>query len=485
MASTGLLVDGGSRRSGAVSGMDNHYIYSVTEADTRRNQFRLVPVLGPEFLYHRCVPGLVHITGKNETEDEVAGTGIVVHSSYVLTCRHVVCDMEVNKQQKFQGQEVNAQSIHPHPKFDVAVIRVNGPPLSPLQGMFFQAPVVAQTVYTLGYPKMPNLKEATVTIQPGAVTAESVTSLSGDSLFLYSAISRPGNSGGPVMSGEGYIVGLSAVLTTAGLAVAGALVLSVNHPNSTRGDFDLPEGLKHWTRTEDLRAALDWFAARSYLAAHADFSRIYAVGFSAGGWTALSLGGLRADLEGYGAHCETAPPSPWQCADLARRGVDLNAYSATEWNADRKDDRVHAVAAIDPALTYGLGKAHARDLVDKVLLIGFGDGETRRPISARREAGSPPICPMPRSRPWSRPPISRRSCPASHEARLSCPQRATIPSATTRRTRSGRRCISGSSHALRRSSACRRTAPELSPRTARLDTGSPGTRRAPTGVRRS
>ena len=214
MASTGLLVDGGSRRSGAVSGMDNHYIYSVTEADTRRNQFRLVPVLGPEFLYHLCVPGLVHITGKNETEDEVAGTGIVVHSSYVLTCRHVVCDMEVNKQQKFQGQEVNAQSIHPHPKFDVAVIRVDGPPLSQLQGMFFQSPVVAQTVYTLGYPKMPNLKEATVTMQPGAVTAESVTSLSGDSLFLYSAISRPGNSGGPVMSGEGYIVGLSAVLTT-------------------------------------------------------------------------------------------------------------------------------------------------------------------------------------------------------------------------------------------------------------------------------
>ena len=175
---------------------------------------------------------------------------------------------------------------------------------------------------------------------------------------------------------------------TAGLAEAGALVISVNHPNSTRGDFDLQEGLKHWTRTEDLRAALDWFAARPYLAAHADFSRIYAVGFSAGGWTALSLGGLRADLEGYGAHCETAPPSPWQCADLAQRGVDLNVYSATEWNADRKDDRFHAVAAIDPALTYGLGKAHARDLVDKVLLIGLGNGETRLPATDFSETGS-------------------------------------------------------------------------------------------------
>ena len=175
---------------------------------------------------------------------------------------------------------------------------------------------------------------------------------------------------------------------TAGLAEAGALVLSVNHPNSTRGDYDLQKGLKHWTRTEDLRAALDWLAAQSDLAAHADFSRIYAVGFSAGGWTALSLGGLRADLEGYGVHCETAPPSPWHCADLARRGADLNAYSAAVWNASRKDDRIRAVAAIDPALTYGLGKIHARDLVDKVLLIGFGDTETRLPATDFSETGS-------------------------------------------------------------------------------------------------
>ena len=175
---------------------------------------------------------------------------------------------------------------------------------------------------------------------------------------------------------------------TAGLAEAGALVLSVNHPGSTRGDFDLQEGLKHWTRTEDLRAALDWLAARPDLAAHADFARIYAVGFSAGGWTALSLGGARASREGYAAHCETAPPSPSHCADLARRGADLEAYSSTDWNAGRKDDRIRAVTAIDPALTYGLGKAHARDLVARVLLIGLGTAETRLPATDFRETGS-------------------------------------------------------------------------------------------------
>ena len=44
-------------------------------------------------------------------------------------------------------------------------------------------------------------------------------------------------------------------------------------------------------------------------------------------------------------------------------------------------DRIRAAAAIDAALTYGLGKAHALDLVDKVLLIGLGTGETRLPAT--------------------------------------------------------------------------------------------------------
>ena len=175
---------------------------------------------------------------------------------------------------------------------------------------------------------------------------------------------------------------------TAGLAEAGALVISINHPNSTTRDFDIQEGLKHWTRAQDLRTALDWVTAQPDLAAQADLSRVYAVGFSAGGWTALSLGGLRADLQGYAAHCRIAPPSPWHCADFSRRGADLAAYSAGDWDASRKDDRIRAVAAIDPALTYGLGRIHARDLVARVLLIGLGNSETRLPATDFSETGS-------------------------------------------------------------------------------------------------
>ena len=209
MASTGLLVFAGcdGYRFG---GLGNHYVYIPSKWEVLRGHFRMVPALGPEFLYHLCAPGLVHITGTNGDGDAVAGTGLVVHPSHVLTCRHVVSEMKVDERQRFQGKActVGEDAIHEHADVDVAVIRVDGPALAPLQGAMFQAPVVAQTVYTLGYPKLPRLREASVVMQPGAVTNGAVTSLEGESLFLYSAIARPGNSGGPVMSEDGYVVGL-------------------------------------------------------------------------------------------------------------------------------------------------------------------------------------------------------------------------------------------------------------------------------------
>ena len=214
MASAGLLVRTGLGSS-SIAGLDDHYLFMATFADVQRGWFRLVPVLGPEYLYRLCAPSLVHITGKNDGV-AVAGTGLVVDASHILTCRHVVSDMDLDRRQQFQGSEyaINAGSIHRHPEIDVAVMRVNGPPLTPMPGALLQAPVVAQTVYTLGYPKLPGIRDASVTMQQGAVTNESVTSLEGDNLFLYSAISRPGNSGGPVMSEDGYVVGLSIANST-------------------------------------------------------------------------------------------------------------------------------------------------------------------------------------------------------------------------------------------------------------------------------
>ena len=213
MASNGLLVQVG-RGMHSFAGLGEHYLYMPMESEARRGLYPLVRVLGPELVYRLTTPGLVHITGKNGKGDVVAGSGLVIHPSYFLTCRHVVIDMQLDNGQTIQGNDYAVESVHRHSEVDVAVIRVKGSSMTPVKGIMFRAPVVAQTVYTLGYPKLPGLKDASVTMQPGAVTNESVVSISSGRLFLYSAISRPGNSGGPVMSDDGYVVGLSVVDAT-------------------------------------------------------------------------------------------------------------------------------------------------------------------------------------------------------------------------------------------------------------------------------
>ena len=69
MAAKGLLtVVGNPSRCG---GLDGHYLTIGQLGETRRGVLALVSVLAPEFPYHRCKPGLVHITGRNGAGDAV------------------------------------------------------------------------------------------------------------------------------------------------------------------------------------------------------------------------------------------------------------------------------------------------------------------------------------------------------------------------------------------------------------------------------
>lgn len=174
----------------------------------------------------------------------------------------------------------------------------------------------------------------------------------------------------------------------AGLAERGAMVVAVNHPGSTTGDFDMARSLVHGSRAADLSAVIDALLADPELAPEVDADRLYVAGFSYGGFTALSLAGLAADLEGYARHCRQVGEASSHCADIRRAGVDLATLDETAWNADHADERIKAAAAIDPGLTYGLPPEAAAGIEVPVLLITLGDGEDRLLATDIGEEGS-------------------------------------------------------------------------------------------------
>lgn len=171
----------------------------------------------------------------------------------------------------------------------------------------------------------------------------------------------------------------------AGLAEKGAIVVAVNHPGSTFGDLEMPRGMKHWTRVENLSTALDAVLADPTFGPAADASKVYVAGFSYGGWTALSAGGLQGNKQGYADYCANATGST-HCNDLAAWGFDFAAVQTADWDASYRLAPVSRVVAIDPGLTFGIPDVSGLDV--PALLIGLGDSSTQLAATDTTEAGS-------------------------------------------------------------------------------------------------
>jgi predicted dienelactone hydrolase len=174
-----------------------------------------------------------------------------------------------------------------------------------------------------------------------------------------------------------------------GLVARGAIVVSVNHPNGWFKDRKVDKMFNHWTRVQDLEVALDAVLADPAFASTIDVQRIYATGFSFGGWTALSLGGATASPTGSLAYCKAAGERSYNCMDLQHFGLSAKNIDNPEWTASYKDDRVKSVVAIDPGLTWGMHTENVRELDQKTLLvIGLGTGNDQHYATDTSSRGS-------------------------------------------------------------------------------------------------
>lgn len=190
--------------------------YALHEVSDLRRQglLWLAKTLGGRFVHAQVSPAIVRIVGEDNHGE---GSGIIFSPHHILTCHHVVTHMRVATEQVFQGRTMCIDDVIKHPDIDIAVIRTREQ-LSPVPGMAFLRPEVSQKVYRFGHARVPcsiPQDNEVPTIETGEVTRASVTVFGGGELFLYSAVSRPGDSGGAIVSEDGYVVGITTELSDA------------------------------------------------------------------------------------------------------------------------------------------------------------------------------------------------------------------------------------------------------------------------------
>ncbi|AZC32279.1 S1 family peptidase [Pseudomonas chlororaphis] len=205
MEREGLLVAMGL--SSFVMAPKTYYAFKELTNRERLGISWLAPVLGPEFLHSYHGEFTVHIIGDSKG-DERGGTGFIISDRHVLTCAHVLKEMTVRPQQTFQGIDCEIKACYPHESVDVGIIELSKPVLRSSSSIGFRDPVIGERLCLLGYPPVPMSCEAPLILQGGEIVNDGVADIRNQKSFLYSAIARPGNSGGPVISYSGHILGI-------------------------------------------------------------------------------------------------------------------------------------------------------------------------------------------------------------------------------------------------------------------------------------
>ncbi|MTH97028.1 hypothetical protein E1297_13620 [Roseibium sp. RKSG952] len=162
---------------------------------------------------------------------------------------------------------------------------------------------------------------------------------------------------------------------SSGLARRGALVLAVNHPGSTSGDSSPRRSARFGERVRDLSSALDHLLDDPVFGPLVDRDRIYSLGFSLGGITALQSAGLEYRAEIYGDYCLENPASPG-CVFFGKGGVDFHAVDEKLTEGNYADFRLAGVIAVDPGAPFAIAQDSIATMKKPVLFINLGEQDS-------------------------------------------------------------------------------------------------------------
>lgn len=205
----GLLTPAGSNGRSSPP-LDACYwaMYALT-AHQKRGLAWLTSVLGWQHLLHVASHQVCLIEGTTQSGDVRAGSGLILASGHVITNKHVVTDMNPHVVY-VADREIGIEAFRSHPTQDVAIVYPTEPPGVPDAGISFREHRSVEPILVVGYPTVPTARSVGLTVQTGETCAAVVEDFSGCRNLLFSAIARPGNSGGPVFARDGRVIGLVA-----------------------------------------------------------------------------------------------------------------------------------------------------------------------------------------------------------------------------------------------------------------------------------
>ena len=143
---------------------------------------------------------------KPEFEANFMATGFLLDGNgFVITNAHVVNNAKNLIVENRKGNQYAAKSIYNNPLNDLAILEITDPAFKKISGLPYTFPKatfdLAEPIYTLGYPR------EEIVYGQGYLSAQS--GFFGDtSSYQISISANPGNSGGPVITRNGEIIGI-------------------------------------------------------------------------------------------------------------------------------------------------------------------------------------------------------------------------------------------------------------------------------------
>lgn len=135
--------------------------------------------------------------------DNSVGSGFAIGKKYIVTNAHVIKNKASVYLTTYSGERVNVKVESMDNNLDIAILRVSGISFTPLTPADINEVKVGDDVYTVGAPNT-----MAYTLTKGILSAKD-RKLYGRSYLQTDAAINTGNSGGPLLTADGKVIGVN------------------------------------------------------------------------------------------------------------------------------------------------------------------------------------------------------------------------------------------------------------------------------------